>query len=236
MKCLRRRCGYERALTASVRSAIARRLQDRCDRPPLQPSRSTDPPRLRLSGFARPHWTRRFSCSVMGCYTFWGRGHPYPTGRKFSKRICTQIYETQLGDRCPEWSVLATNCNSNKISSTTNLIKYGCTYPRFWPSFYCFSSSMTAAFASCAFASLVALAISMPKTWIVLWSEVAAIYREWWLKCKSLISALSAPRLKINGQVGLGVSTFQIRIRVPFSLAVANRSPCLLRAIAAMDP
>ena len=51
------------------------------------------------------------------------------------------------------------------------------TYPRFLPP-SSFSSSMTAACVSYAFASVFALAISMLKTWIVLWSEVAAMKRE----------------------------------------------------------
>ena len=97
--------------------------------------------------------------------------------------------------------------------------------PFFCPSAYCFSSSMAAALASWALASLEALAMSMPNTWIVSWSEVAAINREFLLNCRSLISALSAPLRNINGHVGFYVSTFQIRIKVPFSLAVANRSP-----------
>jgi len=95
---------------------------------------------------------------------------------------------------------------------------------------------MTAALVSCAFASVFALAMSMLKTWIVLWSDVAAIKRENLLNYKSFISALSAPRRNINGHVGFYESTFQMRIRVPFSLAVASRSPLRFMAIAAMEP
>ena len=95
---------------------------------------------------------------------------------------------------------------------------------------------MTAACVSCAFASAFGFARSMLNTWIVLWSDVAAINLDYLLNCKSFISALSAPRLNIKGHVGFCESTFQMRIRVPFSLAVANKSPLRFMAIAAIEP